>query len=56
MVGGTIGFLRDLAELFSRKAVPVLVGLEVLGYRQKPYLRDSNFNIEDVFLIDLSTS
>ena len=56
LVGGTIGFLRDLAELFSRKAVPVLVGLEVLGFRQKPYLRDSNFNIEDVFLIDLSTS
>ena len=56
LVGGTIAFLRDLADLFSRKSVPVLVGLEMLGYRQKSYLRDFNFNIEDVFLIALSTS
>ena len=56
MVLGTIGFLRDLAELFSRKAVLVLVGLEVLGYRQKSYLRDPNSNFEDVLLIALSTS
>ena len=39
MVGGTIGFLRDLAELFSRKAVLVLVGLKVLEYRQKSELK-----------------
>ena len=47
---GELGFLRDLAELFSRKAVLVLVGLEVLEYRQKSELRDPDFNIGDVFL------